>query len=392
MLYYTIGEVAKLTDLSKKALMYYEDAGVLTPSMVGDNGYRYYTEEDIKTINKISVLKYFGIPIKDMKDILDRDEKGFFLELLDQQVEGFQNTISNLQNIIKIIEAISENMKNNSDFNWNDIVRLVKILHVNNDINVQYNNANNLLARIRLHQLYSISKMNWYRWLYEIYDLPSAATIVELGCGNGEIWSRNRERLDQSFKLNLTDISGGMLSDAKKSLEGIVKANYEIVDCCDLPYDDESVDIVIANHVLFYATDIDVSIKEISRVLKKDGILYCSTYGKEHMKTISDIVKKFDSRIYLSNINLYEVFGLDNGEEILGKYFPSVHKQIQEDGLNITNVEPLYDYIISCHGNQKELLHNKEKQFKWYLENILDTQSGVIYVKKQAGTFICKKE
>ena len=82
------------------------------------------------------------------------------------------------------------------------------------------------------------------------------------------------------------------------------------------PYDNQTFDIVIANHVLFYVQDIEQVLKEINRVLKNDGIFYCSTYGKKHMKEITDLIKEFNPKITLSNIKLYDVFGLENGKDV----------------------------------------------------------------------------
>lgn len=73
-------------------------------------------------------------------------------------------------------------------------------------------------------------------------------------------------------------------------------------------------DGVIANHVLFYVKNLPVALGEIRRVLKPDGVFWCSTYGKEHMKEITWLVQEFDPRITLSEVALYELFGLENGQ------------------------------------------------------------------------------
>ncbi len=49
--------------------------------------------------------------------------------------------------------------------------------------------------------------------------------------------------------------------------------SYEYADCFHLPYDDESFDIIIINHVFMYFENLNLALKEIHRVLKKDGIL-----------------------------------------------------------------------------------------------------------------------
>ena len=77
---------------------------------------------------------------------------------------------------------------------------------------------------------------------------------------------------------------------------------------------------------MFYLNDLNQGLKEIDRVLKPNGVFYCSTYGKEHMKEITELVQNFDSHINLSNHSLYDIFGLENGGAILKKYFSNVQR------------------------------------------------------------------
>lgn len=67
---YSIGEVAKLCNVSRKTLRFYEQLGLLKPDHVSlDNGYRYYTEE---TMNSIPVIKYYkqmGFKLQEMKGV-----------------------------------------------------------------------------------------------------------------------------------------------------------------------------------------------------------------------------------------------------------------------------------------------------------------------------------
>lgn len=107
------------------------------------------------------------------------------------------------------------------------------------------------------------------------------------------------------------------------------------------------------------------------------------------MKEITEIVQRFDSRINLSNHRLYEIFGLENGEGILKKYFSFVSRFDYQDSLEITESKPLIDYIMSCHGNQNEILGPKLNEFKEYIEELLEN-NGKIDVTKQAGLFVCK--
>ena len=123
----------------------------------------------------------------------------------------------------------------------------------------------------------------------------------------------------------------------------------------------------------------NLGLLEISRVLKDYGIFYCTTYGKNHMKEITEIVHNFDSRIQLSNNNLVEHFGLENGKTLLSPYFKQIELKRYDDYLIVDDAKALMNYIMSC-----------LKEFQAHLEKIIDENNG-IKITKDCGLFICRK-
>ena len=67
-------------------------------------------------------------------------------------------------------------------------------------------------------------------------------------------------------------------------------------------------------------------------------------------------------------------------------FFSSVHRFDYQDSLEITESKPLIDYIMSCHGNQNEILGPRLNEFKEYIEELLKN-TGKIVISKQAGMF-----
>ena len=189
----------------------------------------------------------------------------------------------------------------------------------------------------------------------------------------------------------LSDISEGMVQEARENLQDILEQGvYQVFDCRQIPKEGESFDRAAANHVLFYVKELDLALEEISRVLKPEGVFYCSAYGREHMKEISQLAKEFDSRIRLSEVNLYDVFGLENGGDILKRHFSQVEQVRYEDHLEVDDPGALMEYILSCHGNQLEYLSDRYKEFREFLEKKME-KKGYISITKMAGAFICRK-
>ena len=150
--------------------------------------------------------------------------------------------------------------------------------------------------------------------------------------------------------------------------------SYAICGCEAIPFADETFDLVVANHVLFYCDDIGQACREIRRVLKPGGVLVAGTYGSAHMKEISRLVMEFDDRIVLAAENLYDRFGKENGTDILQSTFEQVEWR-------------QYD-VLSCHGNQNQYIAHKDKEFRTFMKKKI---VGGFHITKDAGIFLVKK-
>lgn len=381
MNYYKTGQFAKLANVSERTIRYYDKIGLLKPSFVMENGYRQYSDLDLLKLQKILSLKHLGFSIEEIFPMVMDNTN--LKESFELQIGLIEDKISHLQSLKDALKRASQT----PDLSWNMILSLVQLSNEETNIIEQYKNAKNLNDRISLHEKYSTNKQGWFNWLFNQIDFSRVNRLLELGCGNGKLWQENRIDL-RNREIFLSDISEGMVEEVRNKLGS--DFNCIVADAEKIPFKDEYFDSIIANHVIFYLNDLNLGLKEISRVLKPNGILYCSTYGNNHMKEITEIVQNFDSRINLSNHSLYDIFGLENGESILKEYFFNIQRMDYKDSLEITESKPLIDYIMSCHGNQNEILGPRLNEFKEYIEELLKN-SGKIVVTKQAGLFICKK-
>lgn len=380
MNYYKTGQFAKLANVSERTIRYYDKIGLLKPSFVMENGYRQYSDLDLLKLQKILSLKHLGFSIEEIFPMVMDNTN--LKESFELQIDLIEDKISHLQSLKDALKRASQT----PDLSWNMILSLVQLSNEETNIIEQYKNAKNLNDRISLHEKYSTNKQGWFNWLFYQIDFSRVNRLLELGCGNGKLWQENR--IDLRYReIFLSDISEGMVEEVRNKLGS--DFNCIVADAEKIPFKDSYFDTIIANHVLFYLNDLNLGLKEIDRVLKSDGILYCSTYGKNHMKEITEIVQNFDSRINLSNHSLYDIFGLENGEDILSKYFSNIQRMDYQDSLEITESKPLIDYIMSCHGNQNEILGPRLNEFKEYIEELLKN-NGKIVVTKQAGLFVCK--
>ncbi|MDH6364119.1 MerR family Zn(II)-responsive transcriptional regulator of zntA [Enterococcus sp. PF1-24] len=115
----TIKEAAKYCDLSIDSLRYYEKEGLVLPKRA-ENGYRYYSEIDLRHLRYIAVMRYARFSIKEIK---------FFMNLLksppsekchEETIQQFkakkieiEETIHFYQHILKLLKVIPQTILTN---------------------------------------------------------------------------------------------------------------------------------------------------------------------------------------------------------------------------------------------------------------------------------------
>ncbi len=392
-IYYTSGQFAKKAHVSVRTIRFYDQQNILKPSKLDKNGSRFYTDNDFVKLQQILLFKYLGFSLEEIKSLTITDsDNSMLINSLKLQQKLVRDKIEQLELVSDAIEQTSCALKSDNSINWNGLLILIHLTGMQNSLKTQYLNASNISARISLHQMYSTGRPGWFQWIYDNCRICRNMNILELGCGSGTFWTVNLDKLPPDINVTITDISEGMIRDAKRNItnSGLAQYNfsYNTTDCCNIPYPDNSFDIVIANHVLFYCNPVTKAVNEIHRVLKSGGRLICSTYSSRHMQEINQLVSDFDSRIVLSADRLYTIFGLDNGCQLLHNDFKQIEKKIYKDSLIVDKAEPLIEYIMSCHGNQNQYLLDRYSSFKNFVS---DRLSRPMHITKEAGIFVCTK-
>ena len=388
--YYSSGEFANKAHITKKTVRYYDEHNILKPSFVNENGARFYTDKDFARLQQILFLKYLGFSLDDIREMTMRNsDLSFLSESLHMQLGLMEERLEQMQLMKQALIEASEAVDQGAAVDWSQMLQVVNLNELEQKLKSQYLNSSNISARINLHKEYAVNKKGWFPWLFEQCQIQPGDTILEIGCGDASLWRENRERIPENIKIILSDLSDGMMRDVKRSIgKKDDRFRFDVMDAHQIHMPDASVDLLIANHVLFYCEDLQQVFREIKRVLKPDGIFICSTYSGSHMKEISELVKEFDDRIVLSADRLYERFGKENGKELLQKEFKDIVWVQYEDHLSVTDADALLAYILSCHGNQNRYIVDRYRDFRAFVKK--KTEKG-FYITKDAGIFIVKK-
>ena len=388
--YYSSGEFARMAHVTLRTVRYYDKQDILKPSLVTESGARFYTDEDFARLQQILLLKYLGFSLDDIREMTIGDsDYHFMLNSLNIQLRLVRDRIEQMQLVEKAIQDTAQAIQDHHTIDWSQMLNLIHLTGMEKSLKNQYQNATNISSRINLHSLYSQNKQGWFPWIFQQCHIRPGLRILELGCGDGTLWTDNLSLIPEDISITLSDISSGMLRDARRAIgSSDTRFAFRAFDCKKIPYKDESFDLVIANHVLFYCDDIPAVLKEIRRVLSPGGHFLCSAYGKAHMQEVSQLVEDFDDRIVLSADKLYERFGRENGRKILEPFFPDAKWHSYEDFLLVQDAEPLISYVLSCHGNQNQYILDHYKEFRAFATK--KTAKG-FRITKDAGVFLCEK-
>jgi ubiquinone/menaquinone biosynthesis C-methylase UbiE len=167
---------------------------------------------------------------------------------------------------------------------------------------------------------------------FECVAEASPERVLEVGCGTGEFAERVAAEL--GAEVAAIDISARMVELSRA--RGI---DARVADLKELPFEDASFDVAVANWVLYHVPDIPRGLREIDRVLRPGGRLVAATLGVDHMVEAWRLVGGEPTH------NL--TFWSENGAEVLGEVFPRVERREAEGTLVFPDPQTLREFIAS---------------------------------------------
>lgn len=108
---YKVQQAAKMLNIPISTLHYYEKRELITPRR-GENSYRYYSDEDLRTVRLIVLMRHYRFSLDEIKQILRNfSNEQAYVEAAADSKEFFSNKIDEVQEIIQGYVAIIELIK-----------------------------------------------------------------------------------------------------------------------------------------------------------------------------------------------------------------------------------------------------------------------------------------
>lgn len=107
---FTVKQLSRLAGVTPRTLHHYDAIGLLKPTRVGENGYRYYGEEALLRLQQILFYRELDLPLEDIKDIMGRHDFDL-LGALESHKAALNKQVARLGRLIRTVDNTIDYLK-----------------------------------------------------------------------------------------------------------------------------------------------------------------------------------------------------------------------------------------------------------------------------------------
>ena len=107
---FTVKQLSKMAGVTPRTLHHYDDIGLLKPSRIGDNGYRYYGEEAVLKLQQILYYRELEFPLDDIKKIMGRRDFDV-LGALQSHKDALQKQAARLNRLLATVDNTIQHIR-----------------------------------------------------------------------------------------------------------------------------------------------------------------------------------------------------------------------------------------------------------------------------------------
>ncbi|MDO4393526.1 MAG: MerR family transcriptional regulator [Bacillota bacterium] len=198
---YSIGEVSKICNVSKKTLRFYDKIDLISPDYISEESkYRYYSKETLLFVPIIKYYKQMGFKLEEMKNLLDGDT-------YDVQLLGFGQKIEELRTERENINVAYKSVKD-----WYNLIQEAESVIENNvtEVGIKFVDSVTTCCMMQeFHHNYreSIINIEWTNHLDEINQAITGAVQIYFPNAKEKLEGKDTKAI--IFQRNVRDITDG---------------------------------------------------------------------------------------------------------------------------------------------------------------------------------------
>ena len=248
-------------------------------------------------------------------------------------------------------------------------------------------NETTLQRRIEIHDKYSKYQIN--DWIKEKIRFNLGEKILDIGCGNGKQAIMYTRSVGPSGEVYGIDIVQDLLDEAKtRSIKERLNINFINHDVNNpLPFEDEKFDVISCCFSIYYYTNIEKTLAEMKRVLKKGGRIFIAGPTVENAHQMLSVYSKvMGKRIP----QIREERMRDEIVPLIKKIFKNVTIEIFENPIEFPDADTFLNYFSSTlllkeNTENPEDMKKKLDNIKGEIENIIASKGSFTVTKYVYG-------
>lgn len=378
---YKIGELAFITKVSAKAIRIYEAKGLLTSHRDESNNYRYFHDSAIVRMQKIEMLKYLGFSLDDIGKMLERYENLNLTESFLEQKRMLEKKAQELERMIYCVDRAAKESQL-ADF---EIGKLFESLQ------------NIIISRKADEGVYhmhghSDEPRGWSRWVFEQAGLRPGESILDAGCGWGNLWRYNEERYVPDMYVTLVDYHNTYADDLWEYIQDKSQFHFLWGDLNMLDYP-KKYDCIFFNHVVSYMKNPAQTYARLKTYLKPGGRLIATWGGLLLVDNLVSLLYEQDSceqkKIKVQHGKLKNKLVIQEKE--LRRIFHEVRLYKYPVVLYFKNAKEMADYLEPF---IKKLGVNVSEQmpfFEKFLEEKFKGEDEEFHIVRDGYLYVCRE-
>lgn len=272
-----VQELIDRLGLTRRAIRYYEEKGLIQPKKDEANGYRHFNEEDVVKLQSIIMLREVGMPVAEIGqlfDAIDHEEpKEKLLYYLEVQRDIMTRKWLEYRQIGLTLDKVIGNLQKNDHLWDEEIFELTRGMKKINTIRDSWTDLweFDLLApqfddhvnQDPYHEQYQSTHQS----IVDSISANPSEMGLELGVGTGNL---SQHFIKAGVAMSGIDAVYNFIKECRKKNPTM---DVRLGDCLAIPYKDHTFDFVVSGYLFKQLNDDQefLALSEINRVLKHTG-------------------------------------------------------------------------------------------------------------------------
>lgn len=345
-------DFGKLAGMTKRALRYYKEKGILNPEYVNEEGYCFYSEKNLFEARQISTLRYLEFSLEQIKEI--QEHKMNVNQSLQYQKRLLTEKRMELDLLIEAIDKMENAVEHETEIDWENMAEIVnfsKRASIENSMRDYYNERAEEYDAIFEGGGPASCNPEVYKkdikLLFDFLQRFCGESCLDIGCGTA-FWL---QQYYKNFKrYEFIDVAPNMLEQCKHRVEALQiseRSYYILGDFLTKEFDQKKCfDGIIAGFVLGHFTLVQEKkfFSQLHKILKKRGQLviidniWSKWRAKDEVKEDIEKRKLMDGREfsiykkYFTEEEIIEIFtkyGFEVKEFCLGQNFFGIRGELK---------------------------------------------------------------